>query len=197
MARCPCRFRRHNQITRRWTSTAGWRPLPLILWCVSEPRSHQRRDASHRGQAIWKTHWWYILQLLQKETQWRGSRQHRHLQHVLRDCDPEDIYNLDETGLFYRYGPNYTLATKTVSGTKTSKDRITVALAANAIGTTKIKPFVITKVQRPICFAKSYNPECYVRYPYNDKTWMTQDLSKEWLKDFDRNYYIIWFYCLF
>lgn len=71
------------------------------------------------------------------------------LQRVLQDYDPEDIFNLDETGLFYRLGPNYTLATKKVSGTKKSKDRITVALAANATGTTKIKPFVIPKVQRP------------------------------------------------
>lgn len=108
------------------------------------------------------------------------------LQRVLRDYDPEDIYNLDETGLFYRLGPNYTLATKKVSGTKKSKDRITVALAANATGTTKIKPFVITKVQRPRCFGKSYNPECYVRYRHNAKAWMTADLFKEWLKDFDR-----------
>lgn len=108
------------------------------------------------------------------------------LQRVLRDYDPEDIYNLDETGLFYRLGPNYTLATKKVSGTKKSKDRITVVLAANATGTTRIKPFVITKVQRPRCFGKSYNPECYVRYRHNAKAWMTADLFKEWLKDFDR-----------
>lgn len=40
------------------------------------------------------------------------------LQRVLRDYDTEDIYNLDETGLFYRLGPNYTLATKKVSGTQ-------------------------------------------------------------------------------
>ncbi|XP_061191527.1 jerky protein homolog [Saccostrea echinata] len=81
------------------------------------------------------------------------------LQRVLKDYEPDDIFNLDETGLFYRLGPNYTLATQKVSGTKKSKNRITVALAANATGTTKLKPFVITKVNRPRCFGKTYNPE--------------------------------------
>ncbi|XP_062578214.1 tigger transposable element-derived protein 6-like [Saccostrea cucullata] len=108
------------------------------------------------------------------------------LQHVLQDYDPEDIFNLDETGLFYRLGPNYTLATKTVSGTKKSKDRITVALATNATGSTKIRAFVITKVNCPRCFGKTYNPETYVRYRHNTKAWMTSELFQEWLRDFDR-----------
>lgn len=108
------------------------------------------------------------------------------LQRVLQDYDPEDIFNLDETGLFYRLGPNYTLATTKVSGTKKSKDRITVALTSNATGTTKLKPFVISKVNRPRCFGKTYNPETYVRYRHNAKAWMTSELFQDWLKDFDR-----------
>jgi hypothetical protein len=58
------------------------------------------------------------------------------LQHVLKDYHPDDIFNIDETGLFYRLGPNYTLATLKVSGTKKSKERITVALTTNATRTT-------------------------------------------------------------
>ena len=108
------------------------------------------------------------------------------LQRVLQDYDPEDIFNLDETGLFYRLGPNYTLETTKVSGTKKSKDRITVALTSNATGTTKLKPFVISKVNRPRCFGKTYNPETYVRYRHNAKAWMTSELFQDWLKDFDR-----------
>ncbi|XP_060085270.1 jerky protein homolog [Ylistrum balloti] len=69
------------------------------------------------------------------------------LRQLLTDYNPEDIYNMDETELFYRLGPNYTLATETTKGTKKSKDRITVALTANATGTHKFKPFVIANFQ--------------------------------------------------
>ncbi|XP_046571685.1 jerky protein homolog, partial [Haliotis rubra] len=67
------------------------------------------------------------------------------LKKVLSEYDAEAIFNIDETGLFYRLGPNYTLATKATPGVKRSKDRITVALCANASGTVKVKPFVIAK----------------------------------------------------
>lgn len=47
----------------------------------------------------------------------------KELQRVLKDYQPDDIFNLDETGLFYRLGPNYILATSKVSGTKKSKGK--------------------------------------------------------------------------
>ena len=54
------------------------------------------------------------------------------LQEDLFAYDPQDIYNMDETGLFYRLLPNSTLATGPVSGKKNQKERITVAQCANA-----------------------------------------------------------------
>lgn len=32
------------------------------------------------------------------------------LQQILKEYNPEDVFNLDESGLFFRLGPNYTLA---------------------------------------------------------------------------------------
>jgi len=32
------------------------------------------------------------------------------LQQILKEYNPEDVFNLDETGLFFRLRPNYTLA---------------------------------------------------------------------------------------
>ena len=60
------------------------------------------------------------------------------LQEDLDTYDPQDIYNMDETGLFYRLLPNSTLAKGPVSGKKKQKERITVALCANATGTDKL-----------------------------------------------------------
>ena len=104
---------------------------------------------------------------------------------VLAKYDLDDIFNIDETGLFFRLGPNYTLASHKVKGTKLSKERITVALCANATGTIKIKPFVIAKSKRPRSFGISFDPEVYVRYRNNKKAWMTRDLFTDWFVDFD------------
>ena len=63
------------------------------------------------------------------------------LQEDLAAYDPQDIYNMDETGLL----PNSTLATGLVSGKNKQKEKITVALCANATGTDKLVPLVIGK----------------------------------------------------
>jgi Tc5 transposase DNA-binding domain/Fission yeast centromere protein N-terminal domain len=42
----------------------------------------------------------------------------RKLQELLSNYNPEDIYNADETGLFYRLLPNQTLSTKPMAGKK-------------------------------------------------------------------------------
>ncbi|CAG8664072.1 6188_t:CDS:2, partial [Rhizophagus irregularis] len=50
------------------------------------------------------------LETLSQEKEW--------LQRILRQYNPDDIYNADETGLFFRMFPNETLAQEPVSRTK-------------------------------------------------------------------------------
>ncbi len=64
----------------------------------------------------------------------------------------EDIFNLDETALFFKLQPNKTLSNGAASGEKLNKERITIALCCNATGTEKSKPIVIHKFQKPHCF---------------------------------------------
>ncbi|KAI8503724.1 hypothetical protein Bbelb_186950 [Branchiostoma belcheri] len=61
----------------------------------------------------------------------------------LGSYEPENIYNCDETGLFYRALPNGTLAVKSkeVAGTKKAMDRISLLFACNMVGTDKLTPF--------------------------------------------------------
>ncbi len=110
------------------------------------------------------------------------------LQQTLSRFMPDDIYNMDETGLFFRLGPNSTLATGAVKGTKKKKDRLTVALCCNSTGTDKLIPLVIGKAKRPRCFGKkgTFNPEIYVQYLANTKAWMTSPIYQQWLRDLDR-----------
>jgi hypothetical protein len=53
---------------------------------------------------------------------------------------PCDIFNMDETGLFWKLIPNRILAIQAVSGEKNSKDQITVALTVNPDRSEKLEP---------------------------------------------------------
>ncbi|GBB88910.1 hypothetical protein RclHR1_15510002 [Rhizophagus clarus] len=68
------------------------------------------------------------------------------LQELISKYDPSDVFNCDETGLFYRMTPNQTLASEP------DKTRITVLLGCNSNRTEKIKPLVIGNSQKPHCF---------------------------------------------
>ena len=49
-----------------------------------------------------------------------------------------DIYNMDETGLFYRMQANISLATRQLEGRKQNKEQITIAICCNADGSDKL-----------------------------------------------------------
>ena len=63
-------------------------------------------------------------------------------------------------------------------GIKTSKERITVLLACSAAGKT-LKPLVIEKAGRPMCFRGVDKETLPVIYHANKKAWMTTVLFKE------------------
>lgn len=112
--------------------------------------------------------------------------------------DPKDIFNADETGLFYRCIPNKTLAFKgeRCSGGKLSKERITLLIGANMDGSEKLPLFMIGKSKNPRCFKNMKSKP--VEYEANRKAWMTNEIFKNWLLKLDekfrrRNRHIILF----
>lgn len=98
----------------------------------------------------------------------------------------DDIYNFDETALFYRLPPNKTLASCSVSGKKESKERITLGVCCNASGTDKAKLVFISKFARPLCFGKLFDPNNTVHYYNNQKAWMTMLFFEDWLSKFNQ-----------
>ncbi|CAG8622851.1 19218_t:CDS:2, partial [Racocetra persica] len=52
------------------------------------------------------------------------------------------IYNIDKTGLFYRLEPDRTLATHRIARHKVDRERILIALYANADGSHKLNPLI-------------------------------------------------------
>jgi hypothetical protein len=72
---------------------------------------------------------------------------------IVEGYKAEDIFNVDETGLFFKALPDKTLAPKgeACKGGKLAKERITVMLASSSTGG-KLKPLVIGKAKQPRCF---------------------------------------------
>ena len=92
---------------------------------------------------------------------------------LLEGYSPDCVYNVDETGLFYRCLPNRTLTFKgeACHGGKLSKERLTLLLGANMDGSDKLEPLVIGKSANPRCFRGIRS----VPLPYeaNKSAWMT------------------------
>ncbi|XP_055800343.1 CENP-B homolog protein 1-like [Solanum dulcamara] len=65
------------------------------------------------------------------------------IQSKLDQFELKDIYNMDETGLFYRLEADHSLATKQFEGRKKDKERITLALCCNGDGSGKVPLWII------------------------------------------------------
>jgi hypothetical protein len=98
----------------------------------------------------------------------------------------KDIFNMDETGLFWKLQPDRSLATCQTSGGRKSKDRITLALTVNADGSEKLEPWVIGRSKNPRCLKHIKNRQnLRIVYEYNKTKWMTGAICKRFLRWFD------------
>lgn len=107
----------------------------------------------------------------------------RRLPSLCEGYEPENIFNADETGLYFRTLPSKTMGIKgqETPGIKLAKERITVLLCVSATGE-KLKPFVIGKSAKPRCFQGIDIMNLGVTYANNKKAWMTSALFTDWLR---------------
>lgn len=112
-----------------------------------------------------------------------------HLETILRKYSPMNIYNADETALFYKLTPEKTLEFKNVScqGGKRSKERLTVLVCSNMSGDDKVPLLVIGKSANPRCFKNVKTLP--VEYKNNTKAWMTGELFTSWLMKLDKKFH--------
>lgn len=104
---------------------------------------------------------------------------------VLKKFHPNDVYNLDETGLYFRATPDYcmTLKKNPHSAGNKIKERITVALCCNMSGSDKRRPVVIGKSKTPRCFKGVKNIPA--EYYSNKSAWMTSVIFEKHLRQWD------------
>lgn len=119
----------------------------------------------------------------QEANQWKKD-----LEEMIQDRNPKDIFNVDETGLFFKCTPDKTLAFKDEKchGGKLSKERLTLLVGANMDGTEKLPLLMIGKSANPRCFKNvKSKPVEYVNSP---RAWMTGSLFESWLLKLDKKF---------
>ena len=109
------------------------------------------------------------------------------LREDLKDVDNENIYNIDETGLFWKTSPDGTLATEQTAGGKHEKARITANFCCNVTGKHKLKPWFIGKAKIPRCFGNAgvKADNLAMVWRANKSAWITRRIFKEYLLWFD------------
>lgn len=112
--------------------------------------------------------------------------QHEFEEFVLKeDLSFEQIYNADESGLFWKCLPTRTLAFESerqAAGHKSSKERITIMSCSNATGGHKLRLLVIGKSKKPRSFKGTRAENLPVDYFNQKKGWMDQKIFQEWFE---------------
>ncbi|XP_051819444.1 activating transcription factor 7-interacting protein 2 isoform X2 [Antechinus flavipes] len=101
---------------------------------------------------------------------------------------PQQVFNCDETGLFWKKMPNKTYITqeeKALPRHKLMKDRLTLLLCGNASGDLKLKPLLVYYNENPHVF-KGENvikSKLSVMWRTNRKAWVTRQFFIEWMNE--------------
>ncbi|EDV20601.1 uncharacterized protein TRIADDRAFT_5525, partial [Trichoplax adhaerens] len=107
---------------------------------------------------------------------------------IISRYELQDIYNMDETGLFYQITPDQAHFLKLDDKERKGKTKLTIALTVNADGTDKLLPLVIGCSQKPRCFRKKSAEQFGFKYRSNAKAWMTTSIFTEWLMEINDHF---------
>uniref|UniRef100_A0A3Q3KF68 DDE-1 domain-containing protein n=1 Tax=Monopterus albus TaxID=43700 RepID=A0A3Q3KF68_MONAL len=92
------------------------------------------------------------------------------------------VFNMDETGLFWKRMPSRTFIMKEEArapGFKEFKDRLTLIMCGNAAGF-MIKPALIYKSKNPRALKNKNKNLLPVHWMHNPKAWITKALTSDW-----------------
>lgn len=81
----------------------------------------------------------------------------------------QDIYNMDEIGLFYNLVSDTTISRRQIEGSKKDKTRLTIGFTCNADGSDHLPPLFIGHATRSRCFNKKTGAELGFFYLNNKK----------------------------
>ena len=152
-------FYEQMQLTEPCVFSGGW------LWRFKARHGIKKLDASSEKQAADQ----------QAAEQFCGFFRSLTAEHGL---SPEQVYNADETGLFWRCSHSPNPEGGPVPGPTQSKDRLTVLMCANATGSHRIKPLVVGKWGGPK--AVQGLQHLPVTYKAQGSAWVDKEIFADW-----------------
>lgn len=159
-----------------WLQMYKDHPIPLFSngWLRGFKKRHNIKLRTYHGEAG------SLDQTLLPE-------QREEMRRLVEEYDPADVYNCDETGLFWRQLSNKALSSKTYKGRKSSKSRITAHFCCNADGSDKFIPWIIGDSETPHAFRSNREELATLEFTWRSsaKAWMNTRLMIEWLMAFD------------
>ncbi len=96
----------------------------------------------------------------------------------------DDIYNMDETGLYWRMTPSRGLATQSRPGLKKDKSRVSLVLCVNSTATDRLPIWIIGKAKTPRALRGVNVSTMGGEWRANKKAWMNTAVMSEWLQAF-------------
>ncbi|XP_059939309.1 tigger transposable element-derived protein 1-like isoform X2 [Mesoplodon densirostris] len=96
---------------------------------------------------------------------------------------PEQVFNVDETGLYWKRMPDRSYISKEeklMPGYKASKDRLTLLFGGNASGDMKLKPLLVYHSENPRALKNIAKGSLPVVWKSNPKAWVTQAIFQDW-----------------
>ena len=106
---------------------------------------------------------------------------------VEKEYPPELIFNVDETGLFWKRMPSKTFISKEEKrspGFKAAKDRLTLLLGGNASGDFKLKPLLLYHSENPRAMKGYSKNNLPVIWMSNRKAWVTATIFEHWFEKY-------------
>ena len=94
------------------------------------------------------------------------------------------VFNVDQRVFHWKKMPSRTLRAreKLMSGFKSSKDRLTLLLRADAVGDLKLKSMLLYPSENPRALKNYVKPTLLLLYKWTNKVWMTVHLFAEYFK---------------
>ncbi|XP_069815138.1 tigger transposable element-derived protein 1-like [Dendropsophus ebraccatus] len=103
------------------------------------------------------------------------------------DYCAQQLFNVDESGLFWKRLPNRTYISKeekSAPGHKVSKERLTLLLGGNAVGEYKLKPMLVYQAENPRALKGISKAQLPVIWKSNRKAWVTLAVFKDWFNNY-------------
>ena len=106
------------------------------------------------------------------------------LRTIVGEYEEDNIYNMDETGLYWKRTTSKGLATAATPGIKKEKARVTLVTCCNASGSDKVPIWFIGSAKTPRALRGVNIQALGGHWTSNKKAWMNGVIMADWLKAF-------------